>query len=219
MKLTERERQIYNQLVRVFASSIQSVSRQIVNDRDFDIAELSDDLKRLLVVELQQVYISGVDTMLLDESLPAVDLDDIGTAAGDWARRHTFDLVRNITDNTRKQLQNALQTYLDTPGMTLEEVEALIAPAFSQARAERIAVTEITRANAASANGLQEHYREKHGLTYRRIWQTHEDDRVCPICRPLDGKDEREWSDRFPGGPPAHPNCRCSVSLRLVRRG
>lgn len=41
------------------------------------------------------------------------------------------------------------------------------------------------------------------------IWNTSEDDKVCPICRPLNQKPSEEWAEEFPEGPPAHPNCRC----------
>jgi len=33
------------------------------------------------------------------------------------------------------------------------------------------------------------------------------DETVCPLCAPLEGKNEGDWGG-LPG-PPAHPNCRC----------
>lgn len=52
-------------------------------------------------------------------------------------------------------------------------------------------------------------------------WKTAEDDRVCPICRPLDG---RRWQSNDPQMPippdDTHPNCRCElvpVSLSSFR--
>jgi hypothetical protein len=44
------------------------------------------------------------------------------------------------------------------------------------------------------------------------LWQTEKDDSVCPVCKPLDGQPESVWQEKFIGGPPAHPNCRCQLS-------
>lgn len=47
-------------------------------------------------------------------------------------------------------------------------------------------------------------------------WMIADDERVCPICAPLDGE-HAPIGGRFPGaggsGPPAHPACRCSTGL------
>jgi len=47
------------------------------------------------------------------------------------------------------------------------------------------------------------------------VWQTSGDEKVCEICGPLDGKAEDEWDD--PEGPPAHVNCRCWMTTRVVK--
>lgn len=41
------------------------------------------------------------------------------------------------------------------------------------------------------------------------IWQTAEDERVCPVCGPLHDARATRWATQFPNGPPAHPRCRC----------
>lgn len=50
------------------------------------------------------------------------------------------------------------------------------------------------------------------------IWHTSQDDRVCPICRPLHGRPRDEWQSVFPLGPPAHPVCRCFIDYQLEAR-
>lgn len=53
------------------------------------------------------------------------------------------------------------------------------------------------------------------------FWVTSVDDKVCPICKPLNNVREEpgntsNWTEKFPSGPPAHPRCRCFLRWRLV---
>jgi SPP1 gp7 family putative phage head morphogenesis protein len=84
-------------------------------------------------------------------------------------------------------------------------------------RAETIARTEtMTAVHAGQREGWRQ-LEEKGALplTVRREWMTAEDERVCPICGPLDGQ-TTTLNASYPGGfdtPPAHPNCRCTEAL------
>ena len=72
----------------------------------------------------------------------------------------------------------------------------------AQYRMEVIARTEVLRAHN---QGRMKFHREV-GIQ-KLEWMTMEDERVCPVCGPLDGK--RFDTGRFPQQP-AHPNCRCT---------
>ena len=39
---------------------------------------------------------------------------------------------------------------------------------------------------------------------------------VCPICGPLDRTLFKNYSDQYPDGPPAHPNCRCDIGVEVA---
>lgn len=84
-------------------------------------------------------------------------------------------------------------------------------------RAETIARTEtLTAAHEGQAEAWRQ-LEERGALpaTARREWLTAEDERVCPICGPLDGQ-TAPLGRSYPGGydrPPAHPNCRCTEVL------
>lgn len=133
---------------------------------------------------------------------------------------------------------------------TQQEFESAVATAFGSGnRASTIAITEITGANGnaetdfanvfnrlpkqtdsqspivpaeqppTGGDGASEEPQYKPKLT--AIWNTAVDDKVCPICKPLDNQREqpgvaKNWSELFPGGPPAHPRCRCFLRWRLV---
>ena len=77
----------------------------------------------------------------------------------------------------------------------------------SRSRAETIARTEIIRTHA---EGQLDAF-EKLGVTEVGVmaeWSTAEDDRVCPLCQPLDGMVMKVQEAR--GLLPRHPNCRCA---------
>jgi len=140
----------------------------------------------------------------------------INTEALRWARDYSYDLVSGLTDTTRRQLQEATAAFIQTPGMTIGDIEQLITPAFGPVRSEMIAVTEVTRAYSSATNELQKLLQvETPELVTTRIWNTMQDEYVCRVCGPLEGAPESEFSQQFPSGPPAHPNCRCSTSIRF----
>ena len=129
-----------------------------------------------------------------------------------WARQYSGQMVQGVTDTTRTLVGEAVATFAETPGMTTGDVQQLLEPAFGAERAQTIAVTETTRAYSEAAAETQQMLNQT-GLPMNRIWHTSADERVCDICGPLDGLPEQDWSQQFPSGPPAHPNCRCGVGL------
>lgn len=92
-------------------------------------------------------------------------------------------------------------------------------------RADLIARTETISAlnNGKLALWIAARQSGTLGSDTRKRWVTHKDERTCPICRPLDGKtaDITEpfiVMDREIQAPPAHPRCRCTLSLDHGRR-
>ena len=84
-------------------------------------------------------------------------------------------------------------------------------------RGENIARTETQRAQNRGTQIAWETAQNKGMMALGTVqqWITAWDDRTCPICAPLD-RQIAPIGGSFPGGldgPPAHPNCRCTVSL------
>jgi SPP1 gp7 family putative phage head morphogenesis protein len=89
-------------------------------------------------------------------------------------------------------------------------------------RAETIARTEIIRASNDGQLALWRRARANGFLdsTARKRWITAQDERLCELCRPLQGV-EVPLDQAFPGGvqaPPRHPRCRCAVVLTAARQ-
>jgi SPP1 gp7 family putative phage head morphogenesis protein len=142
----------------------------------------------------------------------AFDPAMVNQHALEWARSYSFELISGLTDTTRTVVSDAIASFIESPGMTNADLRKLLEPAFGEVRAEMIATTETTRAYSEATNEVQQLLNES-GVQMTRIWHTKNDERVCPICGPLDGTPEAVWSQEFPDGPPAHPRCRCGLGL------
>lgn len=212
--LTEPERQLFELLEPILRRWGAHALTAIVHGEMFDDGPLSAMLQSALMGELLSVALS-VANMLGEEIGPDYG-EDLGDVAATWARTYTYNLVAGITEKTRAVIANAIEAYQTTPGMTRAQVEKLLQSAFSARRAETIAITEITRAASAATSAYQQQL-ASNGLTFVRVWQSDNDDVVCPVCRPLNGKKEDAWAEQFPDGPPAHPRCRCSTTLKWVK--
>ena len=125
--------------------------------------------------------------------------------AADWASQGAGRLIREIDQTTQLRVQTAVSEWTQS-GEPLSALRKELTPLFGKERAELIASTETT---AAYAEGNRIAYQAS-GLVGKVEWRTAMDERVCPICGPLDGKRETLDGDfDGVGFPPAHPRCRC----------
>lgn len=147
--------------------------------------------------------------------------DETNPAALSWAKQHAADLVAGISEATRDEIRSLIEDVFDDVAPA-EDLSARIADTIGDdARAETIARTETMR---ASNEGVQESWDQavEEGLLTgkeQQVWIVTPDDRLCPICEPLDGvtaplDGEFESDGETFNGPPAHPNCRCTVGLQ-----
>lgn len=152
----------------------------------------------------------------------------VNQRAVDWARSYSYDLSYLLTGNTRDLIEQALlaqpspaQQQLLREGisehfttqMTLGQLRERLAGAFGPVRAATIAITEVTRAAAQGEIALAEIMSRDIGARSVPVWQTRNDELVCPICGPRHGQPQGEgWTDP----PPAHPRCRCGVNHRIL---
>ena len=131
----------------------------------------------------------------------------VNEQAREWLKRYTYPLIQGLTDVTAKGLQSAIDDFIASPDMTMNQLSERVAGLFDPIRAEMIAITEVTR-SFAEANRVM--WKES-GVVAGQRWNTASDEMVCPICAPLNGR-VVAINETFPGGyesPPAHPRCRC----------
>jgi hypothetical protein len=144
-------------------------------------------------------------------------------AARQWARQYSYSLIRDMTENTRKVVQDAMTKFTEGQGMTRGALQDLLKPAFGDVRASAIAVTETTRAYS-QAQTIYKDLLAGEGVTMERVWHTVKQE-VCKVCNSLDGQIENAQGlfhsdlsgQDYRQPPDPHVNCRCFIGLRLRR--
>lgn len=129
----------------------------------------------------------------------------------DFFDDHAKLLIESVDDFTAEWIAMKIQRG-KKKGWGVDEIaKSLIddGKEISKLRAQRIAQNELV--NAMTIIELEA--AERYGIE-EIIWRTSIDDRVCPICIPLEGE-KRKVGGKFPvpggsvEGPPAHVGCRC----------
>ena len=211
----QAERRMRSKILALLEKYLPAFTTIIYNNGQPSYEEMMAELRLVLAPEIAAIV---TEQGLTAAAEVGVEFDSavVNTEAAEWARKYTYDLITGLEDTTRKLVQSAMTTYVETPGMTRGQLEDLLRPGFNDVRASMIAVTETTRAYAQAQNQYQKLIKEDTGIHMERVWQTNNDELVCPICGPLHGLGEAEWADMFPEGPPAHVNCRCGETLRYA---
>jgi len=129
----------------------------------------------------------------------------------DFFDDHSKLLITSVDDFTAKWIAMKIQNG-KKEGLGVNEIAKTLIDdgrGITKLRAQRIAMNELINAmtvvelKAAKRYGIKD-----------IIWRTSIDDRVCPICIPLEGE-KRKVNGKFPTptgsveGPPAHVGCRC----------
>ncbi len=174
-------------------------------------AEGGEEMRAVLQRNFQQIYLSSAEQALLGQPI-GVEWGLINQGAIQWSRQYAFDLVSGITQTSRRVVQEAVSGFFENQ-LTMGDLRQMLSQTFGPVRAEMISVTEVTRASVQGEMAIIDELR-KEGVEFVSTWVTSRDDRVCPICSPLDGT--VDWVGNFPVGPPAHVRCRCELSHRFV---
>ncbi len=209
----EAEQRLQREITAVLSAQWERAVEAVTGGQQFDLDAFADELRNAV----DDVLVSIVQEQVLREAVSVgIDFDvaQINTAAWEWARQYSYDLVTGLTGTTRDVVADATAKFVSTPGMTQEELRKLLEPAFGEVRAKMIGITEVTRAYS-QATLIYRDLLDSMGVAMRRVWNTSADERVCPICAPLDGRPEGKWDGYEP---PAHPNCRCWTTLEYVGR-
>jgi len=189
---------------------------------------------------LRQAYAAGIENANsqlkgLNVSFESADLDDvlsrpIHRSALQTLFTRTFENLQSVRDDVAQAVRDELVDGL-TAGANPRDIGRSLTDrvdSIGKHRATMIARSETINAHSEAtltrADEISE--RAETNITARHgEWQDSRDSRVCPFCRRLDGtelttNEMRTTGVRFRGQvyrlkPPAHPNGRCRIKLRL----
>jgi hypothetical protein len=174
-------------------------------------ATMGEELLAVLRPFLSKLYLNQAAEYLAGQSI-GVDWALVNTSALNWANRYAYDLVTGITANTQAALQAAVSGYFQN-GQTIGQLQEMISPLFGPVRAEMIAVTEVTRAaSQGELDIVKQIVKDNPSIQAVAVWQTNNDDKVCPVCGPRNHKEQGNGWDE---PPPAHPRCRCWLNHKV----
>ena len=216
--LSDLERPLYNILVTYLKNRGKDLAQMLATGgltelpEDF-LAEMGKEISPILMNRMQEVLVALQDRY-------TIDIDDAKEASliADQLTSYMPKLIKGLTDTTAELVKKIIDEGISVGGFTNEELIAKLLPAFGRKRAELIAITEYTRA-ASNATSVYQDYLKEFGIKAMRMWNTENDElsKNCPICSPLNGKSEEIWGAKYPMGAPAHPRCRCDITLKIVR--
>ena len=176
--------------------------------------EMFSTLAKRITPVLTNVYTTQIQATEIETGVP-LDTERYKTAAQEWAEKYSYgELKSGLEATTITNVQRMVSKLVQDPSLTPAMVAAGLFPTFSDYRVAMIATTEVTRAKSAAVNGYYDGLTED-GLDVVRRWGTKLDEKVCPICGPLDNKKEETYKKKFNDGPPAHPNCRCRIGVEV----
>lgn len=142
--------------------------------------------------------------------MPSIDPAEVWITILAWISEHVGEEAIGIWTTTMAAVEEAMALW---DGEDEETLAVLLDPIFNEYRAETIGLTEailgVTIGNLLAWSA--------YGIIEEVVWVTAEDEKVCPICRPLHDV-IISLEEAVYGGlrPPAHPRCRCWLEAILV---
>lgn len=208
----DAEARLARQLARLGADVYMDVTQALGDPPD--LARLTREVwmdieqryRGALASALEGVFLEALDA-LSEETGFALEWGQANAAAAQWARQRALSLAQDLNQTSQRLLSEAVADFFEQ-GWTIDQLRDKISAVFGPSRAETIAITEVTMAVAQGEAALVAEL-EKAGVRMIAIWNTAEDERVCPVCAPRNGQRRGDaWQDL----PPAHTRCRCWVS-------
>lgn len=177
------------------------------------VRQITGETKKIIRDHVARGFDEGITVRRTAQALRPVLLDALPHTLGLTATQ--YRAVVRMRDSLVEAGESA---------STIERKTAAYAAKQLRRRALTIARTETIAASSAGQQELWEQAREAGYLdtaTTRRLWLVTPDDRLCPICEEIPGLNTDGVSLDAPFAtpegpcfaPPAHPNCRCAVSL------
>ena len=192
-----------------------------------DLSALADTANDLYTELYSVAYNSAAEGIAHIGVADAASLvNQVSAPAISWAQTRAAQLVatggeKNIMDPTRTAIRDVItQGLKDNIGAAKIADNIQAATAFSPARAELIAQTELRFANSWGALLGAQAAQETYGLNFEKAWLTSTFSPCCDVCGENADEGYIPLLEAFPSGDqttPAHPRCHCSVTMRVIK--
>lgn len=177
---------------------------KIPNDVNWN--EFQSDLESVLAAALEDT--SNTSFQQIKQQIN-VELDEKKLkkkSPENWASDYSKELAALIVATTQDRVK---QVEKDGKELDLDYD-------FSEERAQRIAITETTRAVTAGEYLLLSSAIDNDLIdAYEARWHAELDALTCQDCQDLDGMSQSVWEREAPSGPPLHPDCRCTLEYDI----
>ena len=234
--MTEAERKVYNLLI-LLGKSI------MMEDNSTDVDATISEMTQILQDDAQIGATEGAKALeLLANEDVASEIRNILKSNEVYTSEklknkiadRTKVLVRGYSDYTTTVMNEVLAT---SQGLSANEIKQRLSEVMPESRAELIARNETVYAIKSGRLEQDQALADKYGLQVKLVWRTSHDNKVCPVCAAMDGKettlgkafadtvetedgeivswDHSQWNDNGTI-PDAHPNCRCYFDEVLV---
>lgn len=177
-------------------------------------------VQTILTARLAAVFLFMV-LLFAREKKFQVDNEATTAFALGWAGIRAGMVANNLKASVQQAYNVAINAFYGDGRVSLRE---LLSGLLDRSRASTIATTEVTQAQSAGNIRAVQEFQQQSGIALEGVWITElaafgrstkpGDGGVCPICFPLHAQPRAVWGDRFPLGPPAHPNCRCHLEFQ-----
>lgn len=198
---TKREKE----LATLLALALGSLGASVDAGRP-DFARFTEEATSAFSQTLTNVYVDAANALAGTQNVEINE--EAEAAAALYIAQVAPTLARGMAQNTAA----ALARRPIAPGSASSSF------LFSPGRAASASITEVTRTGSQADRIAARTIGARLAVRTVGIWQTAKDDLVCPICRPLHGRQEfgpNGWAARVPGGSPAHIGCRCEIVYRF----
>jgi hypothetical protein len=153
---------------------------------------------------LTDVFLQQSENLMAEINI-GVNWDQVNQTASRWSARHTEQILRDMYAYRYDHLNEVIPRFYEE-SWNIGRLRAELEKWYSPVRAEMIAVTETTRAAVEGERAIVQQLQKESGIQMVPIWQTSNDERVCPLCGPKHDKPITDGQY-----PPEHPRCRCWV--------
>lgn len=234
--MTTEERKVYDLLIMLGKSIMAQDNTTDVDGTIAQITQILQDDAQIGAKEGAKALELLANEDVAAEIRNILKSNEVYTSASLKSRieNRTRTLVKGYSEYAQTVMNEVLGS---SEGLSANEIKKRLAEVMPTSRAEMIARNETVYAIKSGRLEQDESLAQKYGLKVKLVWRTSHDNKVCPVCAAMDGKEASlgeafvdmvetsdgellswEYSKWNDGGkiPDAHVNCRCYFDEILV---